>query len=154
MNLPSVIFIVDWKVECYSSQNRMDLASKYAKNWTLKIFSPRFRVLVLKFSSIFADFSLRQKSSVKFPRKIGYPISSDLPTLLYPILSDFREPTYPPNHRISYVDGPLHCLIRAYKNGYTTFKVPLGFIFLICLVCCLWMIITYKLIYSWKSILN
>ena len=48
----------------------------------------------------------KQYKCHKFSRKIGYPISSDLPTHLYPILSDFREPTYPPNYRISYVDGP------------------------------------------------
>ena len=62
--------------------------------------------------NLFEQFSsLPRNSSVKFPRKIGYPISSDLPTLLYPILSDFREPTYPPNHRISYVDGPKGFLL-------------------------------------------
>ena len=38
--------------------------------------------------------------------KIGYPIFADLPTYLYPIISDFCKPTYLPNRRISYVDGP------------------------------------------------
>ena len=68
---------------------------------------------------------LLRNSSVK-PRKIGYPISSDLPTLLYPILSDFREPTYPPNHRISYVNGPFSKKIQILLFSHLTnffFKV-------------------------------
>ena len=39
--------------------------------------------------------------------EIGYPIFANLPTYLYPIISDFCKPTYLPNHRISYVDGPI-----------------------------------------------
>ena len=54
--------------------------------------------------SIFSFFVTKFKCQIS--QKIGYPISSDLPTHLYPILSDFREPTNPPNHRISYVDSP------------------------------------------------
>ena len=39
--------------------------------------------------------------------KIGYPILADLPTYPYPIISDFRKPTYLPKLRISFMDGTL-----------------------------------------------
>ena len=38
---------------------------------------------------------------------MGYQIFAFIPTHLYQIISDFPEPTHPPNRRISYVDGPL-----------------------------------------------
>ena len=53
---------------------------------------------------------LMAKNRTKIDRKtakIGYPIFANLPTYLYPIISDFCKPTYLPNRRISYVDGPF-----------------------------------------------
>ena len=36
---------------------------------------------------------------------MGYQIFAFIPTHLYQIISDFPEPTHPPNRRISYVEG-------------------------------------------------
>ena len=47
--------------------------------------------------------------------KIGYPILADLPTYPYPIISDFRKPTYLPKLRISFLDDPL-CDIFCLNN--------------------------------------
>ena len=50
-------------------------ASKYAKKWTLEKFFPRFGVLVLKSSSLLADFA---SHGFSFPPKIrekqGLPV--------------------------------------------------------------------------------
>ena len=74
---------------------------------------------------------MRLKISTKLAKnrsKIGYPIFADLPTYLHPIISDFSKPTYLPNHRISYVDGPyakltynfgrLHMKLSKYAQCY------------------------------------
>ena len=43
---------------------------------------------------------------LKILEKMGYQIFAFIPTHLYQIISDFPEPTHPPNRRISYVDDP------------------------------------------------
>ena len=41
--------------------------------------------------------------------KIGYPIFADLPTYLYPIISDFQKPTYLPTQTSDILSGwPLN----------------------------------------------
>ena len=60
----------------------------------------------LKITNHYSFTEEREEKLDKTKVKIGYPIFADLPTYLYPIISDFCKPTYLPNHRISYVDGP------------------------------------------------
>ena len=55
---------------------------------------------------LYLHFPDNFKSFVKFLEKMGYQIFDFIPTHLYQIISDFPEPTHPPNCRISYVDGP------------------------------------------------
>ena len=90
-----------------------------------------------------------EKFTVKKGSKIGYPILLDLPTYPYPIISDFGKPTYLPNHRISFMDGPLYEWKISWKNisldsklflfQKVMFKLFIWDIFLFSCKICLWM---------------